>query len=103
MNSLTIGSQSFTWGERTYVMGILNLTPDSFSGDGLLSKPASPLSNGQAVAAALTQAEKFLTAPTCSILAANPPAPVPSRWTPGKRSAACFQLFRRSRLASPGL
>jgi dihydropteroate synthase len=23
------------WGERTYVMGILNLTPDSFSGDGL--------------------------------------------------------------------
>jgi dihydropteroate synthase len=62
MNSLTIGSQSFTWGERTYVMGILNLTPDSFSGDGLLSKPASPLSNGQAVAAALTQAEKFLTA-----------------------------------------
>ena len=23
------------WGERTYVMGIINLTPDSFSGDGL--------------------------------------------------------------------
>jgi dihydropteroate synthase len=23
------------WGERTYVMGILNVTPDSFSGDGL--------------------------------------------------------------------
>ena len=26
----------FEWGKRTYVMGILNLTPDSFSGDGLL-------------------------------------------------------------------
>ncbi|MCC7105803.1 MAG: dihydropteroate synthase [Chloroflexi bacterium] len=25
----------FRWGERTYVMGILNVTPDSFSGDGL--------------------------------------------------------------------
>lgn len=25
----------FEWGRRTYVMGILNLTPDSFSGDGL--------------------------------------------------------------------
>ena len=25
----------FRWGERTYVMGIINLTPDSFSGDGL--------------------------------------------------------------------
>ena len=37
MHSLTIGSHTFTWGERTYVMGILNITPDSFSGDGLLS------------------------------------------------------------------
>lgn len=25
----------FRWGERTYVMGVLNLSPDSFSGDGL--------------------------------------------------------------------
>lgn len=36
-NSLTIGNSTFTWGARTYVMGILNITPDSFSGDGLLS------------------------------------------------------------------
>jgi len=35
MHPLIIGSHSLTWGERTYVMGILNLTPDSFSGDGL--------------------------------------------------------------------
>ncbi|HLF89293.1 MAG TPA: dihydropteroate synthase [Anaerolineales bacterium] len=27
----------FDWGKRTYVMGIINVTPDSFSGDGLLS------------------------------------------------------------------
>lgn len=27
--------RSLEWGRRTYVMGILNLTPDSFSGDGL--------------------------------------------------------------------
>lgn len=26
----------FRWGERTYVMGVINVTPDSFSGDGLL-------------------------------------------------------------------
>lgn len=32
----TIGRRVFRWGERTYVMGILNLTPDSFSGDGLV-------------------------------------------------------------------
>jgi dihydropteroate synthase len=33
---LTIGPRAFAWGERTFVMGILNATPDSFSGDGLL-------------------------------------------------------------------
>ena len=26
----------FHWGSQTYVMGILNITPDSFSGDGLI-------------------------------------------------------------------
>ncbi len=30
---------TFTWGARTYVMGIVNVTPDSFSGDGLLRSP----------------------------------------------------------------
>jgi dihydropteroate synthase len=32
-----IGSATFAWGARTFVMGILNVTPDSFSGDGLLA------------------------------------------------------------------
>ena len=37
MTSTTrIGPAEFAWGSRTYVMGILNVTPDSFSGDGLL-------------------------------------------------------------------
>jgi dihydropteroate synthase len=30
-----IGGHAFEWGSRTYVMGIVNVTPDSFSGDGL--------------------------------------------------------------------
>ncbi len=29
------GKVEFRWGERTYVMGIINLSPDSFSGDGI--------------------------------------------------------------------
>jgi len=29
------GGVEFRWGERTYIMGILNLSPDSFSGDGV--------------------------------------------------------------------
>ena len=31
--------ESLVWGRRTYVMGIINVTPDSFSGDGLAGKP----------------------------------------------------------------
>jgi dihydropteroate synthase len=30
-----IGGNEFRWGERTYLMGVINMTPDSFSGDGL--------------------------------------------------------------------
>ena len=44
-----IGPRTFRWGERTFVMGILNITPDSFSGDGLLGGP-------DAVARAVAQA-----------------------------------------------
>ena len=36
---LRIGPRLFSWGERTWIMGILNVTPDSFSGDGLLTTP----------------------------------------------------------------
>lgn len=38
---LAIGPRTFAWGERTFVMGILNVTPDSFSGDGLLAGSAA--------------------------------------------------------------
>lgn len=37
MTPLVLRGRTFAWGERTYVMGILNVTPDSFSGDGLLA------------------------------------------------------------------
>lgn len=37
MRELKIGSSLFRWGSQTYIMGIINVTPDSFSGDGLLS------------------------------------------------------------------
>ena len=36
-----IGASTFAWGSRTFVMGILNVTPDSFSGDGLLGPPGT--------------------------------------------------------------
>jgi dihydropteroate synthase len=51
--SLQIGNYSFHWGVRTLVMGILNITPDSFSGDGILTK-------ADTVRAAVGQARDFL-------------------------------------------
>src|SRR5258706_13555729 len=36
----TWASHTLTWGERTFVMGILNITPDSFSRDGLVAPGA---------------------------------------------------------------
>jgi len=38
-----IGPTTFAWGSRTFVMGILNVTPDSFSGDGLLATDRDPV------------------------------------------------------------
>jgi dihydropteroate synthase len=34
VNVTRCGKTEFHWGERTYVMGIVNVSPDSFSGDG---------------------------------------------------------------------
>src|SRR6187399_727056 len=50
-----IGKRDFVWGTRTYVMGVINVTPDSFSGDGLL------VANEQsAVEAAVRQAQQMV-------------------------------------------
>ena len=50
-----IGKHDFVWGARTYVMGVINVTPDSFSGDGLLGGD-----EGNAVEAAVRQAEQMV-------------------------------------------
>jgi dihydropteroate synthase len=41
-----IGGRRFAWGERTYLMGIVNVTPDSFSGDGLGSDADAAVAQG---------------------------------------------------------
>ena len=55
MKPLQIGNHSFDWGSRTYVMGILNVTPDSFSGDGIIAR-------GDSVQVSLEQAKRFVSA-----------------------------------------
>lgn len=71
--SLQIGNHTFHWGSRTYVMGILNITPDSFSGDGILSPSPTRAEwsasedeagrgiRGEGIEAALAQAKEFLS------------------------------------------
>lgn len=46
---MVVRGRSFVWGQRTYLMAIINVTPDSFSGDGL----------GTDTAAALAVARRF--------------------------------------------
>ncbi len=60
---LKIGPREFEWGAHTIVMGILNITPDSFSGDGLLQAPPNlpPLMGGD-IAGAVDRARAFLAA-----------------------------------------
>ncbi len=48
--STRCGSTEFRWGERTYVMGVVNLSPDSFSGDGI----------GDDIEAAIAQARRMV-------------------------------------------
>jgi dihydropteroate synthase len=48
-----IGPRLFEWRSRTYLMGVINVTPDSFSGDGLLA------CGGDFVAAALAQGRRM--------------------------------------------
>jgi dihydropteroate synthase len=55
--SLQIGKHTLNWGARTYVMSILNITPDSFSGDGILARSGAA---GE-VEAAVQQAQEFLS------------------------------------------
>lgn len=63
--SLSIGNHLFEWGTKTYLMGILNLTPDSFSGDGLLVSGESGIEvndNLILIESALEQAREFASA-----------------------------------------
>lgn len=50
--NLIIGDRTFIWGQRTYIMGVLNVTPDSFSDGGEFNN----------LSAALTQAQNMVAA-----------------------------------------
>ena len=51
------GRHTLAWGTKTWVMGILNITPDSFSQDGLA---ADGVANDAVVAAAIAHAQQMV-------------------------------------------
>ncbi|MBD2559538.1 MULTISPECIES: dihydropteroate synthase [Nostoc] len=51
-SNLIIRGRCFEWGQRTYLMGILNVTPDSFSDGGEFNTTSAALVQAQALVAA---------------------------------------------------
>ena len=51
------GNHRLDWGQHTYVMGIVNVTPDSFSGDGLVDASRS---QDEIIHRAVTQAQNYV-------------------------------------------
>lgn len=44
---MTLSAPGFAWGKQTYLMGILNITPDSFSDGGRFNTPEAALAQAQ--------------------------------------------------------
>ena len=53
----TWANHRLEWGRQTYVMGIINVTPDSFSGDGIVEETLTP---DEIVARAVEQAKHYV-------------------------------------------
>jgi dihydropteroate synthase len=51
-NNLIIRDRCFQWGQQTYLMGVLNVTPDSFSDGGEFNNTTAALAQAQAMVAA---------------------------------------------------
>jgi dihydropteroate synthase len=62
LGETSIGPATFAWGSRTFVMGIVNVTPDSFSGDGLLDPGATEATASVAAAVPGARASASLAA-----------------------------------------
>jgi dihydropteroate synthase len=50
--NLIIRERCFNWGQRTYLMGVLNITPDSFSDGGVFNSTSAALAQAWAMVAA---------------------------------------------------
>jgi len=81
------GNTVFRWGEKTYVMGVVNLSPDSFSGDGL----------GDDIQATVTQAQR-MEAEGADIIDVGGEST-----RPGTRPKSCNEVDEELRLVVPAI
>ncbi len=61
-SKLHVQGKTLEWGKRTYIMGILNITTDSFSGDGLLVEEGESLTENGGLNRVMEIARDFVTA-----------------------------------------
>ncbi|MFE0339794.1 hypothetical protein ACFW1I_37105, partial [Streptomyces sp. NPDC058955] len=52
-HTTAVGPLDIHWGSRTYLLAVINATPDSFSGDGVYATPGAEASAVRLAAAAL--------------------------------------------------
>lgn len=65
---LTLRGRTFAWGSRTFLMGVINVTPDSFSGDGLLGPSGGASHTMDAVVEAAVQQALLMAAEGADLL-----------------------------------
>jgi dihydropteroate synthase len=95
------------WGQRTYVMGIVNVTPDSFAGDGLLASEAQasmeqPEIRERVLARAVEQARSFVAEGATLIdVGGESTRPGASSISPAEELARVLPVVRALRAALP--
>ncbi len=101
---MAIGPRTFEWGARTFVMGILNVTPDSFSGDGLLATSASAAGIADPVDRAVARARE-MAAEGADLLDVGGESSRPGHATVSadEETARVVPVVRALRLALPGM
>lgn len=78
---LQVRNHALRWGARTYIMGILNTTPDSFSGDGLNTESATLVERAVAQGRAFVAAgADILDVGGESTRPGGPPVPAEEEW-----------------------
>ena len=58
--SLVLGGYKFNFGTRSYIMGIVNVTPDSFSGDGLYPSAGCRVQGAKNISRVIDFAQKLV-------------------------------------------